>query len=339
MSSGRVQDKAWEGKLVELLAVPMFTIVLVAFSIGWGSGVIALWHNMIRGLPGYLSEHYRPFSAIPRLIVLSFGLTALALILGKLTSPQSPIPVSPRLFAVNALFDGFSIIVAWILLREEPPTAGHGRRQSARLLFAILRFGAVAFATGIFAVLSLYLSVLKTPNEVPIAVALNTLIARPTPPVAVFSLKLSSDRTLAENVIEQNEKSKEDKVAENMLAAFFHASETGSQALFDRIEQRDGKRFSAKFREQFGNYRQLAAINYYGRSGSGPYFWLMHTTMFPVLVVLTIMLLNASTFFLGVMAASWALRVSRSDKPYSFISVCCALCAAVCAIVVFLTKP
>ena len=58
----------------------------------------------------------------------------------------------------------------------------------------------------------------------------------------------------------------------------------------------------------------------------------------PVLIVLTIMLLNASTFFLRVMAAAWALRVSKADKPYSFISVCCGLCAAFCGIVVFLTK-
>ncbi|MEH2612962.1 hypothetical protein [Bradyrhizobium sp. AZCC 1693] len=215
------EDKAWGGMLVTLLAIPVFTIVPVTFSIGWGFAAIALWHQLISGLPGNLGQYYRSFSAIPRLIVLSFGLTALALVLGKLTSPLAPVPLSPRTFAVNTFFDALSVLVAWHLLREAPPPPGFRQRPSARLFFAILRLGVVGIATGVFAILSLYLSLLKTPNEVPLAVALNTFIARPTPPDALYSLKTDSGRPFAEDMIEKTKRAAKTKSLKVYLQPFF----------------------------------------------------------------------------------------------------------------------
>ena len=333
------QFGGWEGWLVTLIALPIFVFGPIAFSIGWGFGVIAVWHQLIAGLPRNLSRYYAPFSAVPRLIVMSFALTGLALTLGKLTSPHAPIPLSPRLFVVNTLFDALSLIVAWFILRDAP-WLGFKERPFGRLRYALLRLIAVGIATATFAIFSLYLSLVGTVNELPFPVVLNTFIARPTPPIPQFSLLVAkdSDQTIADNIIEQNEKSGEDKFNENFMVAYLFAIETGSERLFDRLEQQHGSRFSKEFRNQFNAFKKAGSIQFYGRSGYGPYFWLMHTTMFPIVLVSTILLVYASTFFLRIAAAGWTRRVSLADKPYNYVAVCCGLCAAFCGLLAYLSK-
>lgn len=104
------------------------------------------------------------------------------------------------------------------------------------------------------------------------------------------------------------------------------------------MEKRDSERFSEEFRQQFNAFKEAAAIQYYGRSGYGPYFWLMHTTMFPIILVLTILLVYAATFFLRIVAAAWTRRASTAEKPYNYVAVCCGLCSAFSATIAYLAK-
>jgi hypothetical protein len=332
----------WSGRLITLIALPLFTLVPVGFSVVGGCAVIHFWHVFIvRRLPRLIWERYAPFSAIPQLVVFSFGLTALALMIGKFTSPAAPMPTSTRVFIVNTVFDAASVAAAWLLLRRTVGPPGSEGRTVRRAIQAIGQLCAVIAVTGALACLSLYLSLVGTENELPLQVAINTLIARPTavdpdPVLARFSATSVIDPNLTNaEVLTRQDKEKLKSGDYENLRVFIDGSliayATGSFELLDAFEQKDGRNFAPEFRRQFNAAREVAAIRFYGRSGYGPYFWFMHTTMFPLLVISTAVLVYAVTLSARVLSATWLKYVSRQEKPYTYVAVRAGICATFCS--------
>jgi hypothetical protein len=248
-------------------------------------------------------------------------------------------PTSTRVFIVNTVFDAASVAAAWLLLRRTAAPPGSKGRAARRAIQAIGRLCAVIAVTGAFACLSLYLSLVGTENELPPKVVINTLIARPTavdPDLAIFSARsvIDANLTVAEWLAKQDkEKLKSGDYDGHQVAidGYLIAYATGSFELLDAFEQKDGGNFAPEFRRQFNAFREVAAIHFYGRSGYGPYFWFMHTTMFPLLVISTAVLVYAVTLSVRVLSATWLKYVSRQEKPYTYVAVRAGICATFCS--------
>jgi hypothetical protein len=322
-------DGSWSGILVTLVALPAFAFALTIFPALWGRGVIELWQMLIRKLPHPIWQAYRPYSQVPKLLLYSFSITLVAIALGKFVSPGSPAPESTRILLLNTFGDALSILLAGYAFRR----IQYRRRffsRARRLAQTFVVLSTLIVALSVASIVALWGGVYGTPQAVSLEAAAHILVAKPYHDLTFATpVELQGHATTVGDfyikALNESVAKGETKPDVGFWIVVMVASNTGRINLIDdwvsRYSMRDPD-------NRLPEIKRFASQKFHSADGIGPYFWIMHTTFMPILILSLVALLHSVSLFIRKPVAYVFAAAGKVERPNNLIVVTCGAISA-----------
>lgn len=291
-----------------ILFLAPVTIVLLVLIYSLTKQVTTLFVGVLGSSHRRLWRNIPCLHITPSIISGSTILTLSSFVVGKALSPLALAPHSMQMFVSNAVFDLSTVLLTYWAWRPLKVDSGQPSLRLARLVLVPIGFASI------FSCSALYFGLVGTANQLsPIEVA-RTFVGLPYSP----TLERRSTPIIYEIFDEIVESYEAGKMTGQELyaAAIFQYSVLDDSTLLDYVIEKNPNLHQAKKFKY-----SIIRINSTRNASLGPYFWVMHTTFIPFMVVLSIIVFGLWARLLSEPARWLSARARLLESPHELVAL------------------